>query len=244
MQLIKLSAIDSTNDYLKELSKQDGLENFTTVVAEMQTKGKGQMGASWVSEKGKNLIMSVLIKEIVKNSEEVFHLNVAVAVSIIEVLQNLNLPNLAIKWPNDILSDEKKVAGILIENRFKSHTKIESVVGIGLNVNQTDFTSFPKASSLALLMKKEFDREQLLELIVIKIKQNCVLINSNSSKNLWKQYFSYLFKKDIEMPFKDNNNNNLFSGTILGVTRDGKLEVILQDKSIKTFGIKELQMQY
>lgn len=243
MQLIKLSAIDSTNDFLKELSKQDVLENFTTVIAETQTNGRGQMGAVWVSESGNNLIMSVLVKDVIKNADEVFHLNVAVAVSIITVLEELNLPNLAIKWPNDILSDEKKVAGILIENRFKSDTTIESIVGIGLNVNQKDFTSFPKASSLTLLMKKEYEIEQLLEAIVLKIKQNCELINSNSSEKLWNQYYHYLFKKDIEMPFEDANKY-CFLGTILGVTPEGKLEILLQDKTIKTFGIKEIQMQY
>ncbi len=243
MQVIKLSAIDSTNDFLKELSKNQTLENFTTVVAENQTKGKGQMGAVWISEEGKNLIMSTLVKEVIKNTDEVFYLNVAVSVSIIAVLETLQLPNLAIKWPNDILSDEKKVAGILIENRFKSDATIESIVGIGLNVNQKDFTAFPKASSLSLMMKKEFDLEQLLDLIVLKIKQNCELINSNSTEKLWDKYYSYLFKKDIEMQFEDADKK-LFSGTILGVTADGKLEVILQNKLIKTFRIKEIQMQY
>jgi len=243
MQLIKLSAIDSTNDFLKELSNNQSLENFTTVLAENQTKGKGQMGSVWVSEKGKNLIMSTLIKDVLINTDQVFHLNVAVAVTIIDVLETLHLPNLAIKWPNDILSDEKKVAGILIENRFKSDTTIESIVGIGLNVNQKDFTAFPKASSLALLTKKEYEVEQLLKLIVLKIKQNCELINSNTTEKLWDKYYSYLFKKDVEMPFEDANKN-LFLGTILGVTPDGKLEVILQDKTIKTFGIKEIQMQF
>ena len=242
MQVIKLSAIDSTNDFLKELSKAEVLENFTTVVTENQTNGRGQMGAVWVSEIGKNLIMSTLVKDVLKKADEVFHLNVAVAVSIIEVLEALQLPSLAIKWPNDIMSDEKKVAGILIENRFKSDTTIESIVGIGLNVNQQDFASFPHASSLSLLMKKEYDIEQLLDAIVLKIKQNCDLIN-NSSEKLWNEYFNYLFKKDIEMTFEDTDKKR-FSGTILGVTQEGKLEVILQDKSIKTFGIKEIQMQY
>jgi BirA family biotin operon repressor/biotin-[acetyl-CoA-carboxylase] ligase len=243
MQVIKLSAIDSTNDFLKELSKAEELENFTTVTTENQTKGRGQMGAVWVSESGKNLIMSTLVKDVIKNTEEVFHLNVAVALSIIEVLEIWNLPNLAIKWPNDILSDEKKVAGILIENRFKSDTTIESIVGIGLNVNQKDFALFPHASSLSLLTNKEYNIEELLEAVVSRIKQNCELVTANSSEKLWSNYLNYLFKKDIEMPFEDADKNH-FSGTILGVTQEGKLEVMLQDKTIKTFGIKEIQMQY
>jgi|SRR6478672_3081306 len=243
MQLIKLSAIDSTNDFLKERSKNQVLENFTTVVTETQTKGRGQMGASWVSESGKNLIMSVLVKDVIVNPDVVFQLNVAVALSVIEVLENLQIPNLAIKWPNDILSDEKKVAGILIENRFKSDAKIESVVGIGLNVNQKDFTLLPKASSLSLLMKEEFDIDELLKAVVSRIQQNCELVTAYSGQKLWRRYLDYLFKKDVEMLFEGADKNR-FHGTILGVTSEGKLEVMLQDKRIQTFGIKELQMFY
>ena len=243
MQVIKLSAIDSTNDFLKELSKNQTLENFTTVVAENQTKGKGQMGAVWVSEKGKNLIMSTLVKDVLKNADEVFHLNVAISISIIQVLSVLKVPNLAIKWPNDIMSDTKKVAGILIENRFKSDTSVESIVGIGMNVNQKDFHSFPNASSLALIMDKEFELESLLQKITSAIIKNCEFISNNTTDTLWEIYFDYLFKKDQLMPFEDSDKNS-FNGTILGVSTNGKLEVMLQDKTIKAFGIKEIQLLY
>jgi BirA family biotin operon repressor/biotin-[acetyl-CoA-carboxylase] ligase len=107
MNIIKLNAIDSTNDFLKELSKKQVLENFSVIVTKNQSNGKGQMGATWDSEVGKNLIMSVLVKDILSNIEEIFHLNVAVALSVVQVLEKLNIPKLSIKWPNDILSDTK-----------------------------------------------------------------------------------------------------------------------------------------
>jgi BirA family biotin operon repressor/biotin-[acetyl-CoA-carboxylase] ligase len=104
MKLIKLDAIDSTNDFLKSMSSQDEQENFTVVTAENQTKGKGQMGAVWKSETGKNLIMSVLVKDFLFDNEKVFNLNIIVSLSVLEVLKSLNIPDLCIKWPNDIMA--------------------------------------------------------------------------------------------------------------------------------------------
>ena len=86
MKRIKLDAIDSTNEFLKGLSAKQSVENFTVVTAENQTKGKGQMGSVWVSEPSKNLIMSVLIKDFVKNSNQIFDINIAVSVLIIQAL--------------------------------------------------------------------------------------------------------------------------------------------------------------
>lgn len=96
MKLIKLSAIDSTNDFLKTLSTNQELENFTVVTAESQTKGKGQMGAVWITQEGKNLIMSLFVKETILGIEGVFNLNVAVAVSIIQALETFDIPELSL----------------------------------------------------------------------------------------------------------------------------------------------------
>jgi BirA family biotin operon repressor/biotin-[acetyl-CoA-carboxylase] ligase len=243
MNLIKLDAIDSTNDFLKELSKKEVVENFTVVVTKNQTKGKGQMGTTWNSECGKNLIISILIKDVLKNIDEIFHLNVAVALSVVQVLEEFDLPKLSIKWPNDIMSDTKKLCGILIENSFKSDSKIESVVGIGLNVNQKAFNNLPKAASMLVVMKQEFDLDVILKRINFQIKKNCSLIISNQEDKLWFDFHEYLFKLNVPMPFEDANKNR-FMGIIQGVTKDGKLQLILEDDSIKTFGIKEIQMLY
>jgi len=243
MKVIKLDAIDSTNDFLKELSRKQVVDNFTTVVARNQTKGKGQMGAAWNSESGKNLIMSILVKDVLKNTSEIFHLNVAIALSVIQVLEALNLPKLSIKWPNDIMSDTKKLCGILIENSFKSDSKIESVVGIGLNVNQTTFDNLPKASSMAVVMQKEFDLDVVLNKMIFQIKKNCSLIVSNQEAALWDDFHKNLFKSNVPMPFEDAFNNR-FMGVIKGVTAEGKLNLLLEDDSLKTYGIKEIQMLY
>ena len=108
MNIIKLDATPSTNDFLKALLTNQFVENFTVVTAENQTSGRGQMGAKWEVESGKNLTFSVLVKDVLTEINSIFHLNVLVAVSIIEALEHFNIPNLAIKWPNDILAEHKR----------------------------------------------------------------------------------------------------------------------------------------
>ena len=130
MQIIKLNATDSTNNYLKQLLMDTALEDFCVVVTNHQTKGKGQMGAEWVSEKGKNLTFSVLKKEPSIVLPRRFLLSILVSLSIIKTLEAYSVPKLAIKWPNDILSDHHKISGILIENIIKSDKIDFSVIKV------------------------------------------------------------------------------------------------------------------
>ena len=242
MKLIKLDAIDSTNEFLKGLSNNPNVENFTVVTAENQTKGKGQMGSVWVSEPSKNLIMSVLVNNFLLNSSHIFNINIVTSVSVIQVLELMKIPELSIKWPNDIMSHNKKIGGILIENTIKSDGSIFSIIGLGLNVNQTDFRNLPNASSLAEICKAYFDKEELLFLIIEKMKQNIQNWNKNS-KILESDYTNTLFKKGIPMPFEDQKQNR-FMGIIQGVSSIGKLEILLEDDSISEFDIKEIKMLY
>lgn len=242
MNIIKLNAINSTNDYLKTLSSAQYLENFTVVIAENQTKGKGQMGAKWNTAPGKNLTFSVLIKDLLLGINEIFNLNVAVAVSILQALEKQNVSMLAVKWPNDILAGNKKIGGILIENSIKNSGEIFSVVGIGLNVNQTDFEGLPKASSLAIVCGKEFDKMNILENIVTNLKRNVASLLHKNVNPLWDKYHKSLYKKGIPMPFEKDDKK--FMGIIKGVTRSGNLELLLEDDTMAEFKIKELQMLY
>ncbi|WP_296682794.1 biotin--[acetyl-CoA-carboxylase] ligase [Flavobacterium sp.] len=242
MKLIKLDAIDSTNEFLKGISTQPDLENFTVVTAENQTKGKGQMGAVWNSEVGKNLIMSVLVKDFLKDINEIFNLNIAVSLAVITALKKNNIPDLSIKWPNDILSANKKIGGILIENSIKSDGTILSIVGLGLNVNQTNFEGLPKASSLAVVTGKEFDKEKLLLDIITNLEMNVAESKLNPA-SLRQQFVDFLYKKDIPMPFA-NSKDEKFMGMIQGISTIGKLQVLLEDDSVAEFDIKEIQMLY
>ena len=246
MKLIKLDAIDSTNDFLKTLASNEELDNFTVVTAENQTKGKGQMGAKWESESGKNLIMSVLVKDFLYDNEQVFNISIIVSLAVIETLKSLDIPNLSIKWPNDIMSYNKKIGGILIENTIKSDGRIVSVVGLGLNVNQTNFEELPNASSLAVISGHTFNKELLPSLIIEKIQQKIESWESNSAI-FWNEYFNTLFRKGVPMPFKNLNSEasgQNFMGIIQGVSSVGKIQILLEDDSVSEFDIKEVQMLY
>jgi len=242
MKLIKLDAIDSTNEFLKGLSNNQLVENFTVVTAESQTKGKGQMGSVWVSEPSKNLIMSVLVKDFLLDNNCFFDINIAVSVSIIQALEKINIPELSIKWPNDIMSYNKKIGGILIENSIKSNGNINSIVGLGLNVNQTNFEHLPKASSLAAICNISFDKEEILLKIIEKLERNIQSWNLNKD-SMWADYTENLFKKGIPMPFSDENQQN-FMGIIQGVSSIGKLQIVLENDTVSEFDIKEIQMLY
>ncbi|MES2812763.1 MAG: biotin--[acetyl-CoA-carboxylase] ligase [Bacteroidota bacterium] len=243
MKTIKLDAIDSTNDFLKGLIQNQSVENFTIVTAKKQTKGKGQMGSIWHTEESKNLITSILISNTLSSTESIFELNIAVAVSIIKALKKNKIPLLTIKWPNDIMAGDKKIAGILIENIFRERGNIESVVGIGLNVNQTDFENLPKATSLKNIMNQDFVVEEILEEIVANLQFYTEKIKNKEVDLLWKTYHELLFKIGKPVVF-ENNNQEKFMGIIQTVNKNGQLEVILEDDSIQKYGIKEITMIY
>lgn len=242
MQIIKLSAIDSTNDYLKQLSREKKLDNFTIVVANEQTKGRGQMGSKWVSEVGKNLTFSVLVKNVMIANEKLFDWNIVVALAVLEVLERHEIQKVSIKWPNDIMADSKKVGGILIESVLKNGESFDSVVGIGLNLNQTNFEDLPKATSLKSLTNKNYDIFETAEEIVKKIEEKYQQLDKSMTV-FWNKYHEKLFKIDKPLAFEDSKNNR-FMGIIQGVTHDGKLQVMLEDDSITFFNIKEIQMLY
>ena len=242
MNIIKLSAINSTNDYLKELTAKQHVENFTIVVTENQTAGRGQMGAKWNAEPGKNLTFSVLVRDLLLEANHIFNLNVAVAVSITEALESYGIPMLKIKWPNDILAGNKKVGGILIENSFKTGGEIFSVIGIGLNVNQKNFDGLPKASSLSVSAGRDFDKDGVMVAIVQKLQHNVAKLLHNDIRSLWNSYHDKLYKIGVPMPFE--NEAIRFMGIIKGVTPTGQLEVLLENNTVAQYAIKEVQLLY
>ena len=243
MRLIKLDAIDSTNDFLKAMANNQPVENFTVVTAEHQTRGKGQMGAIWQSEEGKNLVMSVLINEALPEISKLFVLNYAVSLAVIEALQTFQIEDIAIKWPNDIMAGNKKIGGILIENNIKSDGSISAVVGIGLNVNQQDFERLPKATSLKLFSGAEFNRNDILEQIVKQLKIHIDLL-ANGYETMRQKYTGLLFKKDVPMPFENKATGERFMGMVVGIAEDGRLQIKRENDAIATYGLKQVEMLY
>lgn len=243
MKLIKLNATDSTNDFLKQLAGSQILENYTVIATDNQVKGRGQMGSTWTSEPGKNLTFSVFLANALANVDSIYNLNVAVALAVLEVLKKENIPELKIKWPNDIMSANKKIGGILIENAIKHSDEIQSIIGIGLNVNQQNYNGLPQASSLCLATGRFFDCEELLTKIIAELKSNVKMINEKDGTALWKKYHEFLYKKEIPSAFEDKEGNK-FMGIIKQVLPNGQLEVMMEDDSLQNFNIKELKMLY
>ena len=151
MQIIKLDATHSTNLYLKKLSVEKQLEDFTIVVTENQFEGRGQRGAVWQSEKGKNLTFSIFKRIGDLAIRHQFAIGMCTALAVYNCLDEYGVPDLRVKWPNDIMSGQKKICGILIENTFASGIIKSAIIGIGLNANQTNFVGMEKASSLKLV---------------------------------------------------------------------------------------------
>lgn len=242
MTLIKLDAIHSTNDYLKQLTKDKSLENYTAVMAFEQTKGRGQMGATWVSEPGKNLTISILIKDMPLAMVSIYDFSVAVALSAVALLECNAIDKVNVKWPNDIMADNKKVGGILIENTFKSDATFTAIVGFGLNLNQTDFTHLPQANSLTNITHQIYDLESMAEGFIKSLKQQLGLL-PDSVDEAWHRYNDILFKRGKPVAFELAGGIR-FMGIIQKVTRDGKLAVLLADDSVVHYGLKEVKLLY
>ncbi|OYQ31944.1 biotin--[acetyl-CoA-carboxylase] ligase [Flavobacterium cyanobacteriorum] len=241
MNIIKLSATNSTNDYLKTLAAERYVEHLTLVVAEHQLNGRGQRGAQWYAEPGKNLTFSILIKDLLLDINEIFYLNAAVAVSITDTLAHY-LSDISIKWPNDILAGNYKIGGILIENSIKNNGEIVSVAGIGLNVNQHNFEGLPKATSMAVVAGHDFDKETIMLAIADNLKRNIAALMHNGSNALWEKYHDKLYRKGIPMPFEKEGQK--FMGIIQEVSRTGNLKVTLEDDTTALFGLKEVRLLY
>ncbi|MCD6544483.1 MAG: biotin--[acetyl-CoA-carboxylase] ligase [Flavobacteriaceae bacterium] len=240
MKLFKLDAINSTNTYLRQLSKKKKTDNWTVISAEYQTIGRGQVDTKWVSDKGKNLIFSVLINYDTLIIQDQFYLNSAISLGIYNALLKYNLPKLKIKWPNDIMAENKKMGGILIENSLKNDKIYQSVVGIGLNVNQEDFLGYSfQTISMKNILNLDIDRNNLLNEIIFSIKHYIDLLNKHEFSFLHAAYESVLFR--INKPHMFESNGQVFLGKITGVTKDGKIKIEDKNKQIHYFYFKEVK---
>lgn len=240
MKIIKLDAIDSTNSFLKNMAVKTAVGDFTVVVARRQTSGRGQMDAYWEAEAGKALTFSVFCKFSDLNIADYKYLNYCVSLSVYEAIKCLKIPRLAIKWPNDIMSVNKKIVGILIENTLNLNKITSSVIGIGINVNQDNFSDeLPNASSLKMILKKETDLDFLMNSFLEILKEKIKVLKTKEYSLLESEYLSVLYKKNVPSMFK-NNQNILFMGKIIGISDNGNIQIELDNETVKDFGLKEI----
>lgn len=234
MQLIKLDAIDSTNDYLRKLILEKKPTTPTVVMSQYQKKGKGQRGQVWTSQAGKNLMFSLYMPNFTLPTKEVFSINKIVSVCLLHWLSSFKIPNICVKWPNDILSGDSKLAGILIESNVLQSTANSIIIGVGLNVNQVEFQNLPNATSMQLLTGKSYDIDALLFSLTTRLIEfftpplrDC---NDDYHKYLYGLGQSRLFLKD----------NKTFEGIIQSVNSEGKL-VLETTAGMQVFDVKGLQ---
>ncbi|HFS67111.1 MAG TPA: biotin--[acetyl-CoA-carboxylase] ligase [Flavobacteriia bacterium] len=239
MKIIKLSAIESTNDFLKRLAENDSASNGTIVQANFQFKGKGQLHKTWQSEAGKNLLFSVLYEFSNLKIAHRFYLNKIVSITISSVL-NHYVKNVKIKWPNDIMAHNNKISGVLIENVFVGDLISKSIIGIGINVNQIKFDNLPKVTSLKKELKKEINIDFLLLELIDELNKNIQLLQNKKFSEIDKLYFKKLYRF-LKPSMYYNKKNGFFMAKIIDVLQNGLLKMELEDESICLFDLKEIQ---
>lgn len=236
---VRLSRVDSTNNYAANLLKSGKALSGTVILADEQTNGRGQRDTSWQSEPGMNLQFSIIWIPNGFGIQQQRFLNFAVSNALIDFLKKKNQPAL-IKWPNDILVLGKKIAGVLIENQIQGQDISSSIIGIGINVHQKDFGALP-ATSLSLLGADFQPLEEILRTFLFCLNEQMNHLTNQNFEELESAYFQNLFgfEKEIFFEWKEKTH----AGKILGVDDHGKIQIAMKDE-IRCFGIKEIKFLF
>lgn len=239
-----LHEVESTNTYAMNLLRNVNPIEGSVVYTDNQINGKGQRGAVWASEIGKNITASVILKPHFLGYKQTFYLSKISALAVYDVLTEI-LPigqyDIKIKWPNDILVNHHKIAGILIENSFLTNLVHYSVIGIGLNINQSIFNGFEReATSLKMLLNKNLERMQIMELLCRNLEKWYLKLKEQKFDLIDSKYLSVLFGMNQLLEFEDANGIH-FKAEPKGVSNEGKLILKQEDLSLKEFDVKELK---
>jgi len=228
--LYALDVIDSTNNYAIGLL-EDGLAHHGDVVwALEQTAGKGQRGKKWEAKAGDNIMMSLVVQPGQVLGTNPFHLNMVVANTITTYFRNI-YPywKVAIKWPNDIYINAKKTVGILIENVFRGSQWAHAIIGIGINVNQSEFPEhLANATSLHNASGLRYELKEIITDIRAGILNELQLSNGASFEKVRAAYNEHLFGAGSTRAFRLSNDAEVFEAKVLEVDEEGML--LLQTK--------------
>ncbi|MCH5328043.1 MAG: biotin--[acetyl-CoA-carboxylase] ligase [Coprobacter sp.] len=233
--MIRLKETESTNTYLKQLLSRQAVEEWTVVVTDSQTAGRGQRGNNWEAEPGKNLTFSLVLYPRHIPPSRQFCLSQMIALGVTDALQKFG-SGFSVKWPNDIYWNDQKIAGILIENEIIGSTFESAVAGIGLNVNQEIFRSpAPNPVSLKQITGIEIDLSALLTDIVECIRKRYYEGNTEA---LHRNYLQMLFRKEGMYPYRDRNG--LFYASLSGIGEEGHLILETENHEIRKYAFKEI----
>lgn len=236
--IIHLSEIDSTNRYLRDYKPADD-EPMTVVTTDYQTAGRGQGSNSWESERGKNLLFSILVHPEKVPIERQFLLSEVIALSLREALSNL-MEGVRIKWPNDIYVDDRKISGTLMETHLSGGHIRDCVFGTGIDVNQQNFHSdAPNPVSVCQILGHEIDREELLNKVLASFDSHYAMLEMGDYADISTFYHEYLYRREGYHRYRDEQGE--FEGALVEVEDDGHL--ILHDKEgrIRSYAFKEIE---
>jgi len=218
-----LESTASTNEFALQLTKKEVVAEGTVVWTDDQYGGKGQMGNTWHSAPGMNLTTSVVLCPKFLPPHRIYLLNMLVATAIRETI-GLHLKNVKIKWPNDIYIGSEKIAGILIENVLSGGKILNSIIGVGLNVNQEKFPeALPNPTSLALQTGNPFEVEEVLSQLLWKLEQQYLKLVAGDTDEIKENYMSHLLYLNETRALQTKTET--FKGRIVDVTENGRLVV-------------------
>ena len=232
-------SVDSTNIKLKALAWDGSLPELTVVAASDQTAGRGQPGNYWESEAAKNLTFSILIQPAFLQVQQQFYITQLVTLALVDVLKP-HYQNIFIKWPNDIYADDLKLAGILIENNLKGNSISDSIIGVGLNLNQTIFKSdAPNPISLCQLTGQQHPPEEMLKAFLQTfISRYLNWIEAGNNKALKKDYLQHLYRYNGWHWYADKTGQ--FEACFYAIEEDGHLRLKTRTGEIRTYAFKEV----
>jgi BirA family biotin operon repressor/biotin-[acetyl-CoA-carboxylase] ligase len=240
---IELQSVDSTNNYALNQIHANMAQPGTCYFAHEQTSGKGQRGKSWATERGTNIILSIVVKPDFLQTFQQFQLSTCVAVGTRQFFNEYGNDSLKIKWPNDIYWRDRKLGGILIENIIRSHEPGGgrwdwAVVGIGININQANFGGELKNPvSLKQITGESFDQIELAKQLCLSIEHFYKKLLNSETNTILEIYNQFLYKKDEMVKLK--KGNRIFSGIIKNVTPTGQL--IVQHSVEEQFDFGEIE---
>ena len=236
---IKLDEVVSTNDFLFDLDKMKFIDSNIVVTANFQKLGRGKKIKKWESKNGKNLLLSILFKHKLKFNKQ-FNFSIMVSLALKDLLTEILDDEVFIKWPNDIIVHDKKIAGFIIENKSSKSFIHTSVLGIGLNINQSLFQAYvPEATSIIKLIKKELDIDSIKDKLLLYIEK--YYLSKNTLTENLNKYNDCLYAKNIDLKFRSRNKT--FNGRIQRVIESGNI-VVKMAKNEKSVELNELEYIY
>lgn len=238
--IVTLKEVASTNSWLKlALSKSTPLPEGTVIMAEAQFAGRGQKNSTWQSEPGKNLTFSILLNPRFLDVQRQFDLNIAISLAINDVLSNYFGESATIKWPNDSYIGDAKIGGILIENLVQGNQIKHAIIGIGLNINQADFSKvLQNVTSFKKILHTDYDLNRLKNEICGSVEARYLQLKAGKYLDLHAAFLDKLYLLNIWADFKIDNT--VQQARIYGVSAEGFLQVETEN-GIRQFGMKEIE---